>query len=178
MSDLTRIKQAMVDGEHTDGDLEWCVDEIERLTADCEMKDKRIDWTVAANVRNAIEIERLTAERDSAEANLERLQNKFEQVTGENARLTAELANANNSFGCQTANWPGLAGRIEDLKRRSNERWRDNERLQARVESLTAENKRLRAVYEAAKDAVEQNPPYVTLWLEGEVEAIAATEQG
>ena len=31
MSELNRIKQAMVDGEHTDGDLEWCVDEIERL---------------------------------------------------------------------------------------------------------------------------------------------------
>jgi hypothetical protein len=36
MSDLNRIKQAMADGEHTDGDLEWCVDEIERLRAGCE----------------------------------------------------------------------------------------------------------------------------------------------
>ncbi len=35
--------------------------EIERLTADCEMKDKRIDWTVADNVKKAMEIERLTA---------------------------------------------------------------------------------------------------------------------
>jgi len=51
-------------------------------------------------------------------------------------RLTAELANANNSFGCQTANWPGLAERIEGLKQLSHERWRDNQRLQARVEAL------------------------------------------
>jgi len=74
MSDLTRIKQAMVDGEHTDGDLEWCVDEIERLNADCEMKDKRIDWTVAANVRNAIEIERLTAENKQLRKALDLIQ--------------------------------------------------------------------------------------------------------
>ncbi len=33
MSDLDRIKQAMVDGEHTDGDLQWAVDEIDRLQA-------------------------------------------------------------------------------------------------------------------------------------------------
>ena len=58
------------------------------------------------------------------------------EMADEIERLTAELANANNSFGCQTANWPGLAGRIEDLKQLSNERWRDNERLQARVEEL------------------------------------------
>jgi len=41
--------------------------------------------------RAVAEIERLTTERDTAEANLERLQNKFEQVTGENVRLTAEV---------------------------------------------------------------------------------------
>jgi hypothetical protein len=34
MSELDRVKQAMCDGEHTDGDLEWAVDEIERLTAE------------------------------------------------------------------------------------------------------------------------------------------------
>jgi len=44
--------------------------------------------------RAVAEIERLTTERDTAEANLERLQNKFEQVTGENVRLTAEVKNA------------------------------------------------------------------------------------
>ena len=33
MSDLDRIKQAMVDGLMTDGDLQWAVDEIERLQA-------------------------------------------------------------------------------------------------------------------------------------------------
>lgn len=35
--------------------------EIERLTADCEMKDKRIDWTVSDNVKKALEIEALRA---------------------------------------------------------------------------------------------------------------------
>ena len=36
-------------------------DRIEQLEADCEMKDKRIDWTVADNVKKAIRIERLEA---------------------------------------------------------------------------------------------------------------------
>ena len=31
MSELNRIKQAMADAEHTDGDLQWCVDRIEEL---------------------------------------------------------------------------------------------------------------------------------------------------
>ena len=31
MSELDQIKQAMTDGEHTDGDLAWCVDRIEKL---------------------------------------------------------------------------------------------------------------------------------------------------
>ena len=37
-----------------------------------------------------------------------------------------------------------------------------------------AEIEQLRAVYEAAKDAVEQNPPFVTLWLQ---DAVAAVEE-
>ena len=37
------------------------------------------------------EIERLTAERDTAEANLERLQSKFEAVTAENAELQTRV---------------------------------------------------------------------------------------
>ena len=31
MSDLDRIKQAMADGEHTDGDLQWTVERISEL---------------------------------------------------------------------------------------------------------------------------------------------------
>lgn len=31
MGELERIKQAMTDGEHTDGDLEWCIEQIEYL---------------------------------------------------------------------------------------------------------------------------------------------------
>ena len=33
MSELARIKQAMCDGEHTDGDLAWCVERITALEA-------------------------------------------------------------------------------------------------------------------------------------------------
>ena len=58
---------------------------------------------------------------------LERLQSRIELLGG-------ELADANNSFGSQTANWPGLAGRIEDLKASSNQQWRRIERLQSRIE--------------------------------------------
>jgi hypothetical protein len=42
------------------------------------------------------------------------------------------------------------------------------------IERLKKENKLLNDVYEAAKDAVEQNPPHVTLWLE---DAVAALEE-
>jgi len=34
MSDLERVKQAMIDGEHTDGDLQWAVETIEQVQAD------------------------------------------------------------------------------------------------------------------------------------------------
>jgi hypothetical protein len=35
MGELGRIKQAMIDGEHCDGDLAWCVDRIDELEAQC-----------------------------------------------------------------------------------------------------------------------------------------------
>ena len=37
---------------------------IAELDAACEMKDKRIDWTVKDNAKKAIEIERLRAENE------------------------------------------------------------------------------------------------------------------
>lgn len=46
---------------------------IERLTADCEMKDKRIDWTVADNAKKAIEIECLQARVDELEGVIKEL---------------------------------------------------------------------------------------------------------
>lgn len=52
-------------------------------------------------------------------ANCNCIYGRCEQIAAKNdeiERLRAELADANNSFGSQTANWPGLAGRIEDLK--------------------------------------------------------------
>ena len=54
--------------------------------------------------RAVAEIERLTTERDTAEANLERLQNKFEQVTGENVRLTTERSDIQAVVDEQAAN--------------------------------------------------------------------------
>ena len=48
--------------------LESLLAENERLIAGCEMKDKRIDWTVEDNVKKAIEIERLTTENESLRA--------------------------------------------------------------------------------------------------------------
>jgi hypothetical protein len=38
-NELARIKQAMADGEHTDGDLAWCVDEL--AAKDVELVDLR-----------------------------------------------------------------------------------------------------------------------------------------
>ena len=36
MSDLDRVMQAMADGEHTDGDLQWAVERITELEKACE----------------------------------------------------------------------------------------------------------------------------------------------
>ena len=58
MSDLNRIKQAMADGEHTDGDLEWCVDEIERLRKICDDA-----WQVIQNERK--DLTRIEKEYDA-----------------------------------------------------------------------------------------------------------------
>ena len=58
-------------------------DLVKRLLGKCKMLHQCVEMRREA----AGEIERLTAERDTAEANLERLQNKFEAVTAENKRL-------------------------------------------------------------------------------------------
>jgi len=49
--------------------------EVERLIADCEMKDKRIDWTVADNAKKAIEIDRLTAEIEQLQERMQKAHN-------------------------------------------------------------------------------------------------------
>ena len=58
-------------------------DLVKRLRDKCKMLHQCVEMRREA----AEEIDRLTAERDTAEANLERLQNKFEAVTAENKRL-------------------------------------------------------------------------------------------
>ncbi len=51
-------------------------------------------------------------------------------------RLQAELANVNNEFGSQTADWPDAWKRVADLKQLSNDRWRETERLRAALDRI------------------------------------------
>jgi len=104
----------------------------------------------------------------------------------ENERLTAELADANNSFGSQTANWPGLAERIEDLKQLSNERRREIECLRLcsdqRNDALIASCKRNSelqdriAELEAVVNGGEHDDPYA-MWDRACKYQTAVTEQ-
>ena len=59
------------------------------------------------------------------------------EAADEIERLRSELANVNNEFGSQTADWPDAWKRVAELKQLSNDRWRENERLQALNSSLT-----------------------------------------
>ena len=59
------------------------------------------------------------------------------EADAEIERLRTELANVNNEFGSQTADWPDAWKRVAALKQLSNDRWRENERLQALNSSLT-----------------------------------------
>ena len=59
MSDLERVKQAMVDGEHTDGDLQWAVETIEQLQQqNKEAIDREVDY-VEMGVKQALTIKQL-----------------------------------------------------------------------------------------------------------------------
>ena len=71
MSDLNRIKQAMADGEHTDGDLEWCVDEIERLTADLNESERQTRAQLKRVVDRDRYLEGLQSKLDAVLAALE-----------------------------------------------------------------------------------------------------------
>lgn len=66
-----------------------------------------------------------------------RLINETIELRREIERLRTELANVNNEFGSQTADWPDAWKRVAELKQLSNDRWRENERLQALNSSLT-----------------------------------------
>ena len=85
-------------------------------------------------------IERLRRYQHDITRGLEPKAEYVYELTGKAAdeieRLKAELADANNSFGSQTANWPGLATRIEDLKSRSRKDHREIERLRAALEAI------------------------------------------
>ena len=60
-----------------------------------------------------------------------------DEAADEIERLRSDLANVNNEFGSQTADWPDAWKRVAELKQLSNDRWRENERLQALNSSLT-----------------------------------------
>jgi len=96
-------------------EIQDALDEIERLTADCKMKDKRIDWTVSDNAKKAIqiadlqaEIERLTSGLKKANQSHELFERRWylakddaERLQAENAKLRElvfELLETDNEF--------------------------------------------------------------------------------
>ena len=58
------------------------------------------------------------------------------EAADEIERLRAELANVNNEFGSQTADWPDAWQRVADLKQLANDRWRENERLRTVLQRI------------------------------------------
>ncbi len=59
-----------------------------------------------------------------------------DEAADEIERLQAELANVNNEFGSQTADWPDAWKRVAELKQLSNDRWREAERLRAALNDI------------------------------------------
>ena len=59
-----------------------------------------------------------------------------DEAADEIERLQAELANVNNEFGSQTADWPDAWKRVAELKQLSNDRWREAERLRAALDRI------------------------------------------
>jgi len=98
MSDLNRIKQAMADGEHTDGDLQWAVDEIERLQAKLYRKDARMKaWKQSSDEHEA----RVEALEDNAVVDEANYMAALERIAELEAELAAD-AKARN-FHAETA---------------------------------------------------------------------------
>jgi len=56
--------------------------EIERLQAEKELKNKRIDWTVSDNAKKAIEIERLQARNELLEKVVEAAKEQLTMLDG------------------------------------------------------------------------------------------------
>ena len=59
-----------------------------------------------------------------------------DEAADEIERLRTELANVNNEFGSQTADWPDAWKRVAELKQLSNDRWREAERLRAALDRI------------------------------------------
>ena len=80
----------------------------------------------------------------------------LDDAADEIERLRAELANVNNEFGSQTADWPDAWKRVADLKQLSNDRWREAERLRAALRNLLDMDADLDAAIDAASAAPQQ----------------------
>ena len=59
MSHLEKIKTAMIEGEHTDGDLEWCVQRI----AELEKLNKNLERQFVEDTAKIQELENLLTGR-------------------------------------------------------------------------------------------------------------------
>ena len=101
------------------------------------------------------EIERLTtlnrALTDKANAYV--IENA--RLAEKNEQLRTELANVNNEFGSQTADWPDAWKRVAELKQLSNGRWRETERLWAALKKANEQAERFERGWYLRGDALE-----------------------
>lgn len=122
MSELDRIKQAMTDGEHTDGDLEWCVDEIERLMELQHVTELAVAVAEGAHQEAEAENDRLTAENgllilQAAHAENDGYDAAIAKIGQENERLQARveaLENVLRDFPTIAKSRAALIKRIKD----------------------------------------------------------------
>lgn len=70
------------------------------------------------------------------------------------ARYRKELELANNSFGSMTAEWPGLANRIEEIKKQTGEQYREIATKNAELARLREQLKNLQEMYD--RDVLEK----------------------
>lgn len=95
-----RIEQLTAYTIVLEDNMDYAKQRLEQLEADCEMKDKRIDWTVADNAKKAIRIEHLEADNAVCTfpwVKLQGYENLTRKMGGAVKRYFVERANKKSS---------------------------------------------------------------------------------
>lgn len=93
------------------------------------------------------------------------------QIIADRDRLRAELAQVNNEFGSETADWPEAWRRVSDLKDRGRILWQE-------VEALRADAERYRKFRAASMDERNRLEHYAGVSLDEQLDALSGGEEG